>query len=63
MPCMCWYDPTDEDKKKFKDSVQNVVNIIRELRKIGDPRGVSIKDAHELLDHLYNPTLCKEKDH
>ncbi len=58
MPCMCWYEPKDEHKKHFKSLCQSVVDFIKEQEKIGDPLGISVKNAQELIAHLYNPDIC-----
>ncbi|HJU78099.1 MAG TPA: hypothetical protein VJ599_00855 [Nitrososphaeraceae archaeon] len=61
MPCMCWYDPSKEDKKIFKMLCQQVVDHIKACNKDGDPIGISVRDAKELISHLYNPDMCTEK--
>lgn len=61
MPCMCWYDPGEESHRLIKQSCQNIVDEIKRLEKHGDPIGISIKNAKELLDHLYDPSLCNRK--
>lgn len=58
MPCMCWYNPTDSEKREFKRLCSQLVDLIKELGSSGDPLNCTIKDAHELIDHLYNPKLC-----
>ncbi len=60
MPCTCWYEPSEESKRLIKAHCQAIVDEVTRLEKNGDPLGVSIKKAQELLDHLYNPSLCKE---
>jgi hypothetical protein len=60
MPCMCWYDPGEPNKKHFKMLCQGVVDLINEMEKEGDPLGISVKDAQELIAHLYNPHVCDE---
>ena len=60
MPCSCWYEPHETDKKEFKRLCCDLVKFIRDSEKIGDPLGISLKHAKELLDHLYNPESCKE---
>ncbi len=62
MPCCCWYDPPEESKKLIKDCCQKIVDELHRLGKIGDPQGWEIKDIHELLDHLYDPKICKENN-
>lgn len=62
MPCCCWYDPPEESKKLIKDCCQKIVDEIMRLQKDGDPQGWEMKDIHELLDHLYNPNICKENN-
>lgn len=61
MPCCCWYDPPEESKKLIKSLCQQLVDEIKRLGENGDPIGYELKDVKELLDHLYNPRLCKEK--
>lgn len=60
MPCTCYYDPDDQDKKEFKNLCVALVNKIKELRKSGGPSGCEITNAHTLLDHLYFGR-CDEK--
>lgn len=60
MPCMCWYEPSEESKKLIKNLCQKIVDEIKHLEKIGDPLGVSIQSTKVLLDHLYDPTKCKK---
>lgn len=62
MPCMCWYEPSEEAKIKLKFHCQEIVNIIKEAEKEGDPLGISVKHAQELIRHLYNPSMCEEKN-
>lgn len=50
MPCMCYYDPPEESKKMIKSLCEKIVTL-----------GISIKETKELLDHLYDPNSCKEK--
>lgn len=59
MPCSCWYDPGEEPKRLIKNLCQQIVDEINRLEKIGDPMGVSLKDAQKLLEHLYTGT-CDE---
>ena len=61
MPCCCHYDPPEESKKKIKRLLQEVVDEVKQLEKIGDPFGLSIHSLHRLLDHLYQPSSCEEK--
>jgi hypothetical protein len=61
MPCMCWTEPSDEEKAKFKFLCQLVVDHIKECNRRGDPLGIDVEHAQELIAHLYNPDLCKEK--
>lgn len=61
MPCMCWYDPGDESRKLIKDLCQQLVDKIKELEKIGDPIGCDLRSIKELIDHLYDPRMCKER--
>lgn len=62
MPCTCWYTPSDESKRLIKHYCEQLVNEIKRLEKDGDPIGISIQNTKELLDHLYDPSLCKEKE-
>lgn len=61
MPCMCWYDPPEESKKRIKKLCTELVEEILELQKIGDPIGYRIDDIHTLIDHLFDPKSCKER--
>jgi hypothetical protein len=58
---MCWYEPGEENRREFKRLCSELVKFIRDREKIGDPSGISLEIAKELLDHLYNPSSCKEK--
>lgn len=60
MPCMCWYDPPEGSKKLIKNCCQMIVDEIKRLEREGDPIGISINKTKKLLDHLYDPKLCKE---
>jgi hypothetical protein len=62
MPCMCWFEPPEESKKMIKYHCQQIVDEIKRLDREGDPIGLEIKDVKELLDHLYDPTKCEEKN-
>lgn len=62
MPCMCWYDPPEEAKKLIKNLCQQLVDEIRKLERNGDPIGISIREAKDLIDHLSDESLCKEKE-
>ena len=31
MPCMCWYEPNDEEKKQFKDLCVKLVELIKQV--------------------------------
>ncbi len=53
MPCMCWYEPKDRDKKIIKDLCVQLTDKIKELRKEGDPIGCEFDDVIKLLTHLY----------
>jgi hypothetical protein len=57
---MCWYEPSEEQKKRIKDLCQQLVDEIKAREKIGDPLGISIECTHKLLDHLYSGE-CDEK--
>lgn len=58
---MCHYEPSEVEKKVFKELCKHLVQFIQSLEKAGDINKCTIQDAHELIDHLYNPNLCKEK--
>lgn len=58
---MCWYEPPEESKRLIKSLCQQLVNEVKDREKIGDPIGISIPMVKELIDHLYDPSLCKEK--
>ena len=60
MPCMCWYDPPEESKKLIKSLCKQLADEAKRLRQEGDPRGCEIQDIHALIDHLYDPSKCKE---
>ena len=62
MPCMCYYEPSEESKRFIKKHCQELVEEIKRLEKIGDPLGCTLKDIKELLDHLYDPSSCKERE-
>lgn len=61
MPCMCWYTPSNENQKKFKDHCVALVEFIKELEKYGDPDCCIVNEAVELINHLYRPSSCEEK--
>lgn len=58
MPCMCWYTPSDENHKIFKEKCQNLISFIKHLEDAGDPTSCTLEDAIKLLKHLYNPSEC-----
>ena len=60
MPCMCWYTPSDEHQRRFKEACQNVANVIKEAQKIGDPENMDVEDAAVLIKHLIYD-CCDEK--
>ena len=60
MPCMCWYEPDEKNKKIFKSLCQQLVDHIKLLNKTEDAYGCRIDDAQKLLDHLYYGQ-CDEK--
>lgn len=60
MPCMCWYEPDNETKKKFKFLCQEISDLIKETNRIGDPLGISSVEAKKLIDHIYSGE-CPEK--
>lgn len=62
MPCCCWYVPSDASKRLIKSCCEQIVNEIKICEKEGDPLGISIKHTKELLDHLYNPSSCMERE-
>jgi hypothetical protein len=59
---MCWFEPSEESKKLIKAHCQGIVDELKRLEKKGDPLGLQMYDIKELLDHLYNPESCTEKD-
>mgnify|MGYP006957731109 FL=1 len=61
MPCMCYYEPSEESKKIVKESCMKIIEEIKECEKIGDPLGLTLSDIHILLDHLYDPSKCKQE--
>lgn len=61
MPCMCWYDPPEESKKLIKSLCQQLVDEVRRLERYGDPSGCTIQDVKQLIDHLSDRSVCKEK--
>lgn len=61
MPCMCWYTPSDENQKIFKEYCEALVNHIKHMEKDGDPVCCTVNDAVKLIKHLYNPSSCQEK--
>lgn len=61
MPCMCWYTPTKEEQKKFKQLCSSVVEFIKEAQKIGDPEGITLDSAKTLIEHLYSGQ-CNESN-
>jgi len=62
MPCMCYYEPSDEKKKEFERLCQELVTFIKNENRGGDPLGIDIPHAKELIEHLYDPHKCKEKE-
>lgn len=63
MPCSCYYEPSDKEKAKFKFLCQLIVDHIKECNRFADaPRGIDVEHAQELIAHLHNPDLCKEKE-
>ena len=60
MPCMCWYDPPEESKKQIKDLCKQLIDIIKDLSKNGDPLGCDLYSVQKLLDHMYYDN-CDEK--
>lgn len=61
MPCMCWYEPSDDDKKEFKKRCQSVVDYILYLKNAGDPLDCDVEAAKRLIEHLYTGK-CPEKE-
>ena len=59
---MCYYDPPEGSKKLIKHLCQQIVNEIKMLQKEGDPIGLELYDIKILLDHLYDPSSCQEKE-
>lgn len=62
MPCMCWYQPSEESKKLVKVHCEAIIQELKRLHKIGDPLGMNLSDIKTLLDHLWDPDSCKEKN-
>ena len=61
MPCFCHYEPSEDSKKLLKEHCLAIVTEVKRMTAIGDPLGCTIRDVHELIDHLYDPRKCKEK--
>lgn len=59
---MCWFTPDQASHVLIKSHAQCIVDEIRRLNQIGDPIGISLEEAKELLDHLYYPDKCTEKN-
>jgi hypothetical protein len=57
---MCHYHPSEESKQKLKWLCEQLVLEVKRLNSFGDPLGCEIEDMHELIDHLYDPSKCKE---
>jgi hypothetical protein len=57
---MCWYTPDKGSQMHFKTICEQLVQFIKYLERQGDPDCCTLKDAHELIDHLYDPSKCKE---
>jgi len=57
---MCWFDPPEESRKLVKFHCEHIIIELKRLNKIGDPIGLELKDIKELLDHLWNPSKCKD---
>jgi hypothetical protein len=53
MPCLCSYHPSDETLREIKTLCQRIVTLIKEAECQGDPIGIGIVQARELLSHLY----------
>lgn len=62
MPCICWFEPQEEDKKILKQLCQQVVDKVKSMENIGDPIGMDIESVKILIEHLYDTTRCKEKE-
>lgn len=58
MPCMCWYEPSENSKRLIKNLCQQLVDEIKRLESEGDPIGISMEDTKKLIDHLYDPSKC-----
>ncbi len=61
MPCMCWFDPPEESKRLVKFHCEQIIIELKRLHELGDALGLQLSDVKELLDHMWNPSLCKEK--
>lgn len=59
---MCWFTPNEASKRLLKHHCEEIVKEVKRLEEIGDPIDCSIEDMKNLLDHLYDPNICKEKD-
>ena len=59
---MCWYDPPEEKKRLIKDLCEKIVDEIKLAEKEGNPMGMDIKDVVQLLNHLYCPEYCEERN-
>ncbi len=62
MPCMCWFTPSDEDKKYIKDRCVKIVAKIKEMEGQGDPDTYDLSDTIRLIKHLYRPDECEESE-
>lgn len=62
MPCMCWFDPPEDSKRLIKNCCQQIIDELKRLHQLGDPVGLELKDVKFLLDHLWEPESCDERD-
>lgn len=61
MPTICAYTPSEGSKKHFKNLCGHLVEFIKHIERDGVPDCCTLKQAHELIDHLYEPSDCEEK--
>jgi hypothetical protein len=63
MPSNCWFTPDDASYGLINSSCQSIVDEIKQLEKRGDPIGISLRSAHELLDDLYYGKCPEKEEH
>jgi hypothetical protein len=62
MPCCCWFEPPESSKRLVKFHCEEIIRELKRLDREGDPLGLQLHNVKELLDHLWNPESCKEKN-